>query len=194
MKLLELNKIDRDYFGHEDIARVLGITPAAAKVLAHRYVKKNVLIRAKRNMYILREKWMHFSREEKFEIANILQVPSYISLATALDYYEITTQMQKVFIESIAIKRTKEIKINDNIFNYTKINDDLYDGFVKEKNFFIAIPEKALLDAFYLMSFGRYNIDISSLYRDKLDRDILLDWVKKFPERTKIFMEKHGYF
>ena len=72
MKLLELTKINKEYFGHEDIARILGITPAAARVFAHRYAKYKILIRAKRGIYILRERWKYFSREQKFEIANLL--------------------------------------------------------------------------------------------------------------------------
>ncbi len=194
MKILELSKINKDYFRHEDIARVLGITPAAARVFAHRYVKNKILIRAKRGIYILREKWKYFSREQRFELANLLQVPSFISLLTALDYYEITTQMQPAFIESIAIKRTKKIQINGNIFNYTKINQDFYHGFMKQNNFFIATPEKALLDACYLMSLGRYNFDVSAIDLDKLNQDILVREGKKFPEKTQNFIEKHGYF
>jgi predicted transcriptional regulator of viral defense system len=194
MKLFELNKINKDYFGHEDIARVLGITPAAAKVFAHRYIKKHVLIRAKRDMYILREKWIHFDREKKFEIANLLQVPSYISLITALDYYEITTQMQQSFIESIAIKRTTEFDINGTTFNYTRLNQTLYNGFLKRDNFFIATPEKALLDACYLMSLGRYSFDLSSIDKDKFDRESFSRLVQKFPETTKNFIGKHGSF
>jgi predicted transcriptional regulator of viral defense system len=194
MKFFELNKISKDYFGHEDIARVLGITPAAAKVFAHRYVKNRILVRAKRGIYILREKWKYFSREQKFEIANLLQVPSYISLVTALDYYQITTQMQQSFIESVAIKRTKEMEINGNIFTFTRINRDFYEGFSKQNNFFIASPEKALLDACYLMSLGRYNCDESAIDLNKFDQDLLVREAKKFPEKTQIFMEKHGYF
>ena len=33
----------------------------------------------------------------------------------------------------------------------------------KEKDIFIATPERALLDAFYLMPYGRYSLDLSSL-------------------------------
>lgn len=193
MKILELNTVSKDYFGYEDIARVLGITPAAAKVFAHRYVKNGILIRAKRGIYILRERWKYFSREQKFEIANLLQVPSYISLVTALDYYQITTQMQTAFIESMAIKRTKEIQINGSIFNYTKINQGLYHGFMKQNNFFIATPEKALLDACYLMSLGRYHFDASAIDLDKFDQDRLVREGKRFPEKTQNFMEKYGY-
>jgi hypothetical protein len=55
----------------------------------------------------------------------------------------------------------------------------------KEKGFFIATPEKALVDAFYLMSFGRYGLDISALNSDKLDRDEILRLSMEFPSKTK---------
>jgi hypothetical protein len=105
-----------------------------------------------------------------------------------------STQIQQSFIESIALKRTKEIEINGNIFTFTKINQDFYDGFSKQNNFFIATPEKALLDACYLMSLGRYNFDVSAIDLDKVDQDLLVKAAKKFPEKTQNHMEKHGYF
>ena len=110
MKIQELNRIRKLYFGHEEISRVLGISLQSSRVSANRYVKHGLLIRIKRNMYVLAEKWRTLEREEKFILANLLQVPSYISLMTALDYYEISTQMQRDFIESVALKRTKEIE------------------------------------------------------------------------------------
>jgi predicted transcriptional regulator of viral defense system len=194
MKFLELHKITKDYFGHEDIARVVGITPSAARVSAHRYVKNRFLIRVKRGIYVLRERWKYFSQDQRFEIANLLQVPSYISLITALGYYEITTQMQQAFIESIAIKRTKEMEINGTVFTYTRLKQDFYEGFVKHKNFFIATPEKAFLDACYLMSLGRYNFDKSAIDLNKFDQEHLVREAEKFPKMTQNFMERNGYF
>lgn len=193
MKLLELNKIRKFYFGYPDIARALGISEASAKVSASRYVKLGVLVRIKRNMYMLREVWNAAGREEKFVIVNLGQAPSYISLMTALDYYEITTQVQRDFYESIALKRTKEIRADDSLFRYSKISSALYFGFKKEKNFFIAIPEKALLDAFYLMSYGRYALDISAVDAEKLDREEIRRLSKKFPPKTKDMLKKYGY-
>ena len=163
MKTVHLEKIKKLYFGYEDIARTLGITAASAKVTASRYVKQGILLRMKKNMYVLKKVWNMMTTEDKFLLANMGQVPSYISLMTALDYYEITTQVQRNFFESVAVKRSKEIFLNGSVFRYVKIAADLFNGFKKEKDFFIATPEKALIDAFYLMSYGRYNLDISSL-------------------------------
>ena len=193
MKFFELHTIRKLYFGYEEIARVLGISPASARVSASRYVKQGLLVRIKRNMYMLREVWSAAGKAEKFLLANLGQTPSYISLMTALDYYEITTQVQRDYFESVAVKRTKEFQVDGSLFRYSKIADNLYFGFKKEKGFFIATPEKALVDAFYLMSYGRYSIDISALNSDKFDGDKILRLSVEFPLKTKNLLKKHGY-
>jgi predicted transcriptional regulator of viral defense system len=193
MKHLRLNNISKFYFGYEDIAKALGISAGSAKVTASRYVKQGILVRVKRNMYVLRTVWQAAGREERFLLANLGQVPSYISLMSALDYYEITTQVQRDFFESAAIKRTKEIEIDGSIFKYIKINSAYYFGFKKEKDFFIATPEKALVDAFYLMSYGRYALDISALSAEKLDRKEILRISNVFPLKTRSMLKKYGY-
>ncbi|MDQ7066216.1 MAG: hypothetical protein Q9P90_18450 [candidate division KSB1 bacterium] len=185
MKVLRLRQIDKPYFSYEDIARVFNISRDSARVAASRYARSGILLRLKPDIYILKEKWPYLSTEQKLLLANLLQVPSYVSLTTALAYYEITTQIQQNFIESIAIKRTKEIAIEDTLFKYNKINPALYFGFVRLRGFFIAEPEKALLDALYFMSFGRYTLDISAIDLDKFDSQKLKNLAKKFPAGTQ---------
>ena len=86
------------------------------------------------------------------------------------------------------------MEINGNIFTFTRINQDFYEGFYKQNNFFIATPEKALLDACYLMSLGRYKFDVTATDLNKINQHLLLKAAKKYPEKTQNFMEKHGYF
>ena len=193
MKQQELNKIDKAYFGYEEIARVLGISKDSAKVSASRYVRQGILLRIKNNIYVLREMWDAVGQEEKFSLVNLGQVPSYISLMTALDYYEVTSQVQRDLFESVAVKRTKEINLRGSVFRYVKVNKALYFGFRKEKGFFIASPEKALLDAFYLMSYGRYALDISALDSMKLDEDKIKRLSRAFPLKTQNMLKKYGY-
>lgn len=193
MKLKELNKIKKLYFGYEEIARVFGISSSSAKVTASRYVRQGLLLRMKKNVYVRREVLNAAGIEDKFLLANLGQVPSYISLMTALEYYEITTQVLRDFFESIAVKRTKEINLNGCFFRYTKVSNDLYYGFKKEKGFFIATPEKALLDAFYLMSYGRYSLDISALDASKFVRSEVKRLSIGFPLKTRKMLEKYGY-
>ena len=190
MKITQLQDIKKLYFGYEDVARAFGITAQSAKVTLNRYLKQGLLIRVKRNIYILKEKWKNLDREQKFVIANIVQVHSYISLMTALDYYEITTQMQHDYIEYIAVKRTKGIEINQTVFNYSKISVASYCGFLRMRDFFIATPEKAFIDAVYLRSLGRYNFDISSIDFDKLNKQKIGLLIKSFPMKVENYLTK----
>jgi predicted transcriptional regulator of viral defense system len=193
MNYSKLKGIKKVYFGCEEISKSLGITSESARVTANRYFRQGVLLRIKRNLYILKDRWEALTREGKFGMANLAQVPSYVSLMSALDYYEITTQVQRDFIESVAVKRTKAIDVSGTVLNFTKINSSLYFGFVREKNFFIATPEKAFLDAAYLMSFNRYNFDLSSIDRGKLDVAKIKAMAEKFPKKTREVLKRYGY-
>lgn len=192
MNYLKLRKIKKIYFGNAQIARALGIKPESARVSAARLSKSGLLIRAKRNVYVPRDKWETLTKDEKFTIANILQVPSYISLMSALEYYGITTQVQRDFIESIAVKRTKQVNIERQVFNYTKINKKLYFGFRKDGAFFIAVPEKAILDVVYLTSLNKYSFDISTLDWGKLNKTLLFKMARGFPEKTAKLLKAYG--
>jgi predicted transcriptional regulator of viral defense system len=162
-------------------------------VTASRYVSKGLLVRLKRNLYVLREVWNTATKEDRFVMANFGQIPSYLSLMTALDYYGVTTQMQRDFFESVAIQRTKTFQVGETVFRYSKISKKLYFGFCKKDTFFIASPEKALLDAFYLMSFGRYSLDISSIDPAKLNKTEIQKISRQYPPRTQNLLMANGY-
>jgi predicted transcriptional regulator of viral defense system len=193
MKALQLRNIEKLYFGYEEIARTLNISLSSARVAVSRYVKAGFLIRLKRNVYVLHEKWAAMSLEQKFAIANLIQVPSYVSLMTALNYYEITTQLQQDFIESVAVKRSNEIEIENTIFHYVKTKPELYFGFTRTQGFFIADPEKAFVDALYLQSLGRHSLDVSSIDFQRLNRAKVFKFAKSFPQRTQRLVEKYEY-
>ena len=190
MRNADINKIDKLYFGYEDIARALGISLDSARVSASRYAKQGILIRTKRNTYMLGETWNRLDRVKQFQIANLLQVPSYISLMSAMGYHEVTTQIQQDYTESIALKRTKTIEIEDRVFNYTRIQPKLYTGFVKNDEFFIATPEKALFDAVYLVSLGRYSFDVASIDFAKFDAAELNRILDMNPDRTRLMFKR----
>lgn len=193
MKTAGLSRLNKLYFGYEDLAAVLGISPASARVTASRYVRQGLLVRVKRNLYVLKEQLNAAGREELFQLANLGQVPSCISLATALDYYEITTQVQRDVIESVAVKRSKEIRLNGTVCRYTKVSRRLYFGYERRRGFFMATPEKAFLDAMYLQSFGRYALDLAAIDAGKLDRSKLKQMSKNYPLKTRKLLKKNGY-
>lgn len=195
MDYLRLKGIKKLYFGYEDVAKSLGVTLDSAKVTSSRMVDKGIFVRLKRNIYILKDRWDNLNTEDRFLLANIIQTPSYISLMTALDYYGITTQMQRNFVESIGILRTKGLVIHGFVLKYSKVRKGLYFGFRKEGEFFIATPEKAFLDAFYLMSLKRYSFDLTSINFDRLDFKEIRQMLKVYPKKTQGLMgDKYGYF
>jgi predicted transcriptional regulator of viral defense system len=191
MRLNELNKISRRIFGYEDISRVFGITVDSARVAASRYTKQGLLVRIKRNLYMLKSVWDVMGVNEKLEIANLIQTPSYISLQTALSYYEISLQIQQNYFESISLKRSKEIEILNDTFNFTKIAPYLYTYFKKDNNAFIAEPEKAFVDAVYLMSLGRYKLDLSAIEFSRLNKERIKIILKSFPLKTSEYLERY---
>ena len=185
MRAHELTKIKKTCFTPKDISNVLGVSARSAEVTASRYSKKGLLIRIKRNIYALPYNWESLDEDVIFTVANIIEVPSYISLTTALAHYDITTQVQRGVYESISLKRTKESIIKARTFLFSKIDRRLYGGFVKKDSYFIATPEKAICDAFYLMSLSRYTLDTAALDIDKIDKKKVRALLEPFPEKTK---------
>ncbi len=182
-RLRELRGVD--FFTTQDVASLLDIEPASARVLCTRYTERGLFIRLKNNLYVLKERWEQNSLQDFFRLSNILQVPSYISLMTALSFYEVTTQVQRDIFESVCVKRSERFEIEGITFNFYKLKRELYFDFLKKDNFFIATKEKAFLDACYLYSFGKYAFDIDAIDLKKLDMARLKKLLKGFPERTK---------
>jgi len=178
------------YFTVKDLEDILGIKPESARVLCSRYVKAGVFVRLKNNFYVLQQNWDKLSKEDFFRIANLLQVPSYISFMTALSAYEVTTQVQRGFFESAAIKRSVRFNVLDTTFNYYKLKKEYYFDFLKSGQYFIASKEKAFLDSVYLYSFGKYKLDLASLDLTKLSTVKIKKNLKIYPIQTKLIMEK----
>lgn len=100
-------------------------------------------------------------------IANRLRQPSYISLEYALYYYNLTVDIS-FHITSVTTKGTKNISVGDNMYFYHHIKSKVFDGFVMKQagdkenvgsRFYIATPEKALVDLFYLKPNAFKNTD-----------------------------------
>ena len=191
MRYSDIRGIKKLYFTPRDVARTLNISYASAQVTCSRYVKNGILLRLKRNFYALPEKWDNLSYTGAFLVANILEIPSYISLTSALSFYEITTQIQRDFFESVSLKRTKDINIGEKTFVFRKIGRALYGGFKKIDGYFIATPEKALLDAAYLTSIKRYDLDVNALNLGKIDKKKIKKDISMYPEMTLKFWRKY---
>lgn len=117
--------------------------------------KRGLIIKLKKGLYMLGE------NERKIEpspdaIASHMVAPSYISMEYALSRYDLIPE--GVFtVTSITTKKTQTIRNNLGTFAYQHIKEKCFVGFKQEKDsngltFFMAEPEKALVDFFYLRS------------------------------------------
>lgn len=87
-----------------------------------------------------------------FYLANILRTPSYVSSWTALQYYNLTTEIIHT-ITSVTPKLTRSFVTKAGALTYQSMKKELFSDFslVKGKfDFFIATPSKALFDLLYL--------------------------------------------
>lgn len=178
------------YFTSGDLVDVLKIKPESAWVLASRYTHEGIFIRLKNNFYVLEDNWAKFSKEDFLRVSNYLQVPSYISLMTALSVYEITTQVQRNYFESVSLKRSLQFEAKGATCKFYKIKKQFYFDFVKKDSFFIATKEKAFVDSVYLYSFGKYRFDFDSLDLAKLDKNRLERILRIYPLKTKTIAQK----
>jgi hypothetical protein len=190
MNLEKLINIDKILINNYDISKVLSISLESARVTASRYVKKGLLLRIKRDLYIPPQKFNYLKEEDLFSIASILQTPSYISLTSALSYYNLTTQQTQKYIESIGIRRTITLAVKDAQFHFMRINKNLYCGFERIENFFIAMPEKALADSIYLSALGKYNSDFDAIDFDKISAKKVSAFINKTNKATKNLWQK----
>lgn len=146
------------YFSKDTIQQLndrtgLGLKDSTIDTYISRSLKRKDIISLKNGLYISAD---FFDKNKsdvsyRYFLANILRKPSYVSSWTALQYYNLATEVIHTVI-SVSPKITRSYKTKIEAFSYQSIRKDLFSGFslVKEKfDFFIALPSKALFDMLY---------------------------------------------
>ncbi|MEK7166145.1 MAG: hypothetical protein AAB874_05050 [Patescibacteria group bacterium] len=169
-----------------DFQRIFHLTNrnTSYKIL-QRLVSYRILERITPGMYMVSG-----SSLNDFVFANSLYTPSYISLESALAYYGILEQFPFV-VTSITLNKSKTIKYHKT-FEYSHIDKKNYFGFMKDKEFLIATPEKALVDTIYLMSKGLRNIDLGGINKTNLNRKTFLFYSRQISSpQYRRFIKEH---
>jgi predicted transcriptional regulator of viral defense system len=140
------------------------------------------LVRWQKKGYILRlrNRWYAFNDAESHEnmewlAANLIYAPSYISLHTALSWYNLIPEMI-VTTTSVSTRKTNKFSTPLGNFDYHRIKPELFgfgyafedmDAYRSESNnsrkIMVATPQKAILDFFYINSFYSSEKDIEDL-------------------------------
>lgn len=185
-----LEKTNKGWWSLDEIASTLNLSPEAAAVFKSRAVKRGDLISLKRGICVM-PGWIEASTEnQRFRLANTLQTPSYISLLSALSVSGVSSQIPLAVCESVNPVRSCRYGCQGFEFRYAVIPKGLFLGFVLQNGVFIAEPEKALVDAVYLTSLGRYALDETALDLKNLDRRKVQEYSRKFPDRTDMNIDR----
>ena len=119
----------------------------------NRWQRRKLIIPLKRGVYVLNSTDRKVQPSREF-LANQLYSPSYVSLEYALSYYGFIPEA--VFsMTSVTTKKTARFQNTLGTFTYQHIKPQAFRGFrmVKDAarlNFFMAEPEKAIVDFLYL--------------------------------------------
>lgn len=130
-----------------------GENPEQINLQLSRWARDGRIVRVHKGLYTLSEPYRKI-KPEPFIIANNLHKASYISLQSALGWYGIIPEYVPV---TLSVTRGRPQKLNTPLgkFEFRHINKKLFWGYRQinispGQESFIALPEKALIDLFYL--------------------------------------------
>ncbi|MFA6528230.1 MAG: hypothetical protein WCT46_01690 [Candidatus Gracilibacteria bacterium] len=186
------------YFSKETISQIskqYGLKNTTVDSYISRSLARKDIIQLKKGLYISAD-FYHKNKSDtsySFYLANVLRTPSYISSWTALEYYNLVTEVIHA-ITSVTPKITRTYITKVGSFEYHSIKKDLFSDFslIKgEFDFFLASPSKALFDLLYFKTrqfrgikmeeidalIHELRIDIDEM--DKQEREKLYDMIRK---------------
>lgn len=156
-----------------------------------RFLKHKEIISLKRGLYVTMDFYNKHRNDTSylFYLSNILRSPSYISSWTALQYYNLATEVIHT-MTAVTTKVTRSYKTKIGTFSYQSIKKDLFSDFSIIKNsdfeFFIATPAKALFDLLYFKTKQFKNTKLKDI--DYLIEELRIDMAEmEETEKNKFY-------
>lgn len=167
-------------------------------------LKSNQLISLRRGLYVIGPN-LGLPSPESFLIANHLRGPSYVSLESALSYWNMIPE--RVYeVSSVTIKTSKVYKTAVGRFHYKQLKTPYYAFGIKsiayspKQTILMASPEKALCDKIVLTP--NINLRSVSQTQDFLFEDLRMDddelsklntreiesWINQAPKKSSLKM------
>ena len=190
MKSLEildtLRRSDKPVFTLSDISKLVGKPRTQTKIILHRLMKRKLITRIERGKYYL--------DAHPFAVSSNITFPSYISFLTALNYYELTTQISKIiFIATNKFK--KSLTLENYAVEFIKINKDRFFGYKRErfhgKFLFIGDVEKVILDSLYLPQYCPIAETFEAVKSKTFDLDKLVSYAVRM--NSSVVAKRLGY-
>jgi len=154
--MIVLNFLDKvKQLGIFSVADVDMLFPDLDKRRLFEWKKKGYIVKIRNEWYCLPE----FLEEpySSWIIANLVHAPSYISLESALNYYNLIPE-GVYMTTSVTTKRPLRIEMEGHNYSYSKIRTELFYGYTLfeatryKRKIRIADFEKAIVDFFYFRS------------------------------------------
>lgn len=175
IKLIQkIKTIPKPYFTFSDIRKIAGLDDPSLKIALNRLVKSGELQKITKGVYTLdltRIGWPNFACARYY--------PSYLSFEWALGQAGILSQ-QAYTLTLATPKRSHHISTPRHEIVYHHLQEQLFWGYTRQDNFFVATPEKAFLDLAYLSLNGYAKFDPEEMNLHLLNRSRLKDYLKKF--------------
>ena len=115
--------------------------------------QRDGLVEKVRNGLYRRTNWKMRAEVDRMTVAQRLYGPSYVSILTALDYYDFIPETVVEF-QSITTRIPRTFEVDQEFYSYRKVQPKLFFGYEdvawRDSYYRIATPEKALLDLAYL--------------------------------------------
>lgn len=165
-------------------------------------IKNKELISIRRGLYVIGPK-IDLPSPEPFLIANHLRGPSYVSLESALSYWNIIPE-RSYEISSVTLKTSKTYKIPVGRFSYRHLKTPYYsyglksEAYSNKQTIIIASPEKAICDKIVLTAginlrsisqtrallLEDFRMDIEVLRT--LDTQAMEAWIENAPKKNSL--------
>lgn len=175
-------------FTTEEISQLMPNVPyKSLRDKLHYFTKKGKIKRLRYGIYA-KENY------DCYELANKIYVPSYISLETVFMKTGMVFQhYDTIFVVSYV---TREVAVGSVNIQYRGIKNEILinmRGIKKEKNYFIASPERAFLDALYIYKDYYFDnlrsldwdkaADLVHIYKNKMLEQRFQSYLKQYLEK-----------
>ena len=168
MKTVEFNEMLRSnriyLFRLADASRIIGKSKQYASLFLSR---DKEIRRAIKGLYYTKD-------ATEYEVASAILNPSYVSLVSALRFYNLTEQIPNI-IYVVSYKRHRPVlDLNGYRVEFVTVKKSVFYGYEKSDRATVATPEKAVMDMLYLNRFTEYAYE--AIEKRKIDRKKLLDY------------------
>lgn len=177
-------------FTPREFQDIFSVSSNTASIFLSNNSRSGLFLKLRNGFYILKD-----NPPSSYFIANRLYQPSYISLESALAYYQIIPET--VYgVSSITTKATREFISTVGLFSYQKIKPSAFTGYslqeIAGEKVLIANPEKALADYLYFVDLKAVSLN-ERLNLTNIKRRKLSAYIKLFNRPSMIKLLKTIY-